>query len=80
MFKLIDFTKGDLIVHHITNPRNPAKKTSRRGIIKEAKKTTVTIHWFNDEDYLHKEEDVMYLSSRLRTMILSKTFEYHPVK
>lgn len=80
MFSPVHFKIGDLVIQQLTDPKDPAIKISRRGIISEVAVSTIVVKWSKDPNFPPIDGKIRMLTSTVRRMILNGSFQHFPSK
>jgi len=80
MFSPVHFKIGDLVIQQLTDPKDPATKISRRGIISEVAVSTIVVKWSKDPNFVSNDDNIRMLTSTVRRMILNGSFQHFPTK
>ena len=80
MFSPVHFKIGDLVIQQLTDPKDPATKISRRGIISEVAVSTIVVKWSKDPNFAPIDDNIRMLTSTVRRMILNGSFQHFPTK
>ena len=82
--KIVIFNVGDLVIQHLPNPLKLTENTSRRGIITEVGKSTISIKWMRDGNKEviadRGEHSLEMFKTTVRSLILGNSFQHYPAK